>query len=111
MPRPTGSLIRQNIIDMLLVAKKGYGYEIYGWYLDIFPKAHQRSIYYHLQKGVETKELQVHKVKTVKGDYSWGGESQRIYYTLGKEAKPNTKKRIIKYFSTLTAKANLPSSS
>lgn len=106
MARTIGSPIRQHIIDMLSVAKKGYGYQIYGWYLDLFPKVHQRSIYYHLRKGVELKELEMHEVKLIKGEYSWGGVSQRIYYTLGEKANPRQRKRISTYFSSLAEQAD-----
>ena len=47
-----------------------------------------RSIYYHLNKGVELGEFIVRHVESVKGDYSWGKEVQRIVFALGPVARP-----------------------
>jgi len=67
---------------------KGYGYDIYRVYCALFPKVTLRSIYYHLRKGVSLEEFQIEKVVTEHGDYSWGKEVEKIYYALGKNAKP-----------------------
>ncbi len=96
--RPIKSKIRQNILEILNVKKRAYGYQIYQWYLEIFPKVHIRSIYYHLKKGSSLKEIEVHEVKNEKGDYSWGNEAEKIYYILGPEARVKTSKRVEKYF-------------
>jgi len=86
--RPTRSEIRQNIIEILFFMKEGYGYEIYKNYIAIFPKVTMRSIYYHLKKGIALNEFKVSKIEKEKGDYSWGGEAEKIYYSLGNNAKP-----------------------
>ena len=96
--RPTRSKIRQNIVEILYFMKKGYGYEIYKAYKNIFPKATMRVIYYHLKKGVETGEFKVEEVKQEKGDYSWGGQAEKVYYALGKNAKPMVDKKVDKWF-------------
>ena len=61
--RPISSQIRQNIIEILFYLKKGYGYSIARIYNEIFPPVHIRSIYYHLRKGVATKEITLEEIK------------------------------------------------
>ena len=97
--RPVESKIRQNIVEILFYMKKGYGYEIYKAYREIFPAATMRVIYYHLKKGVETGEFKVDSIKSEKGHYSWGPQAEKVYYALGKNAKPKIEKRVEKYFS------------
>ncbi|MBT3262199.1 hypothetical protein HN592_05885 [Candidatus Woesearchaeota archaeon] len=96
--RPTKSVIRQNIIEIINVKKKVYGYELYTYYIDIFPKVHIRSVYYHLKKGVALKELEIKEVKEEKGNYSWGDKAEKVYYTLGSNARPKNSKRVLNYF-------------
>ena len=88
--RPLGSIVRQNIIELLFIKGKGYGYQIHKWYLENFPVVSQRVIYYHLKKGVVTNEFQVETVNT-KGDFSWGSSSERNYFKLGNKARPTGK--------------------
>jgi hypothetical protein len=78
---------------------KGYGYEIYQVYMDLFPKVTMRSVYYQLRKGVTLGEFEIESVKTEKGNYSWGPEAEKIYYKLGKNAKAKIEDRIKSYFS------------
>jgi len=91
--RPIKSKIRQNILEILFYLNKGYGYQICKIYNEVFTPVCQRSIYYHLRKGVLTRELEVHEVKEEKGDFSWGNTVEKIYYSLGKlaETKGNDK--------------------
>ena len=95
--RPVKSEIRQNVVEILSHIKKAYGYEIYKIYVSIFPKVTLRSIYYHLKKGLELVELQINKIEKEKGDYSWGGEAEKIYYALGQNAKPSGNDRVKEY--------------
>ena len=95
--RPVRSEIRQNIIEILYFLGEGYGYQVAKIYNEIFPGVTQRSIYYHLRKGVQIEEFEVHKVKVEKGDYSWGDSVEKIYYTLGGQAEPRGKKRVQKH--------------
>ena len=67
-------------------------------YREIFPAVTMRSIYYHLKKGVETKEFKVEAIKQEKGNYSWGGQAEKIYYKLGDRAKPMIDKKVEKWF-------------
>jgi len=97
--RPVNSVIRQNIVEVLFYLGKGYGYDIYKYYVQVFPKVTLRSIYYHLKKGVDLGEFEIAKIEKEKGDYSWGEMAEKIYYRLGKSAKPkgnNKLKELIK---------------
>lgn len=96
--RPVKSEIRQNIVEILYFMKEGYGYEIYKAYIVIFPKVTMRSIYYHLKKGVDLNEFKVSKIEKEKGNYSWGGEAEKIYYSLGDAAKPTVNEKAKEYF-------------
>lgn len=95
--RPVKSIIRQNILEILYHLEKGYGYQICKIYNDVFPKVSQRSVYYHLRKGVAIQELKVHTIKTESGDYSWGDKAEKIYYSLGKLAQPKGDSRLSEY--------------
>ncbi len=95
--RPVGSEVRQNIIEILFLIKKGYGYEIYSIYRQVFPKVTMRLIYYHLKKGVELGELKVHEIKRENGEYSWGNSAEKVYYSLGNNSKPLLNEKVKKY--------------
>ncbi len=86
--RPIGSDIRQNVIEILAVIGKGYGYQISKLYQQIFPHCTKESVYYHLKKGVELNEISVHEVKQESGKFSWGSVVTKTYYSLGTEAQP-----------------------
>ncbi|MFH1770522.1 MAG: hypothetical protein ABH828_03115 [archaeon] len=96
--RPIGSYIRQNIVEILHFMGKGCGYDVHKVYLELFPKATQRVIYYHLKKGVATGEFEVADIKTEKGDYSWGQTAEKVYYKLGASASPKIILKVKKYF-------------
>ena len=98
--RPVKSEIRQNIVEILYFMKQGYGYEIYKVYVAIFPKVTMRSIYYHLRKGVDLNEFKISKIEKEKGDYSWGPEAEKIYYSLGDNAKPLVNEKVKEYFES-----------
>ena len=95
--RKTKSEIRQNMVEILYFIKKAYGYEIYKVYTAIFPKVTLRSIYYHLKKGIELGEFEINKIEREKGNYSWGPEAEKIYYSLGANAKPTLNDRVREY--------------
>jgi len=95
--RPLGSEVRQNILTILHYLKKGYGYEIYAIYREIFPKVTMRLIYYHLKKGVQLKEIDEKGIEMEKGDYSWGQTAEKVYYSLGPKAAPKENKKVKTY--------------
>lgn len=86
--RPVGSEIRQNIIEILNVIGKGYGYQISKLYQQIFPSCTKECIYYHLKKGINTNEISIKEVKHESGEFSWGSQVTKTYYSLGPEAQP-----------------------
>ena len=92
--RPVKSIIRQNVVEILHHLGKGYGYEIAKVYNQVFPPVTQRSIYYHLRKGVSIGEFAVHKIEVEKGDFSWGSTVEKTYYHLGKAAQPKGEMRV-----------------
>ena len=96
--RPTGSQVRQNVIEILYQAKKLHGYRICLVYKKLFPKVTMRAIYYHLKKGVALSEIKVAEIKKEKGNYSWGGEVERIYYKLGENARPVGNQQVAEHF-------------
>lgn len=99
--RPVNSVIRQNITEILFFLGKGYGYDIYKIYVELFPKVTLRSIYYHLRKGLELGEFKIEKIEKEKGDYSWGELAEKIYYKLGRNAKPRADTKVKNYIDTL----------
>jgi hypothetical protein len=99
--RPIKSQIRQNIIEILFYLGKGYGYEISKIYNEIFPQVTQRSIYYHLRKGTQTKEININKIKKESGDFSWGSSVEKIYYELGDNAKPKGETKVKDFLKTI----------
>ena len=86
--RPLASQIRQNVLEILAQVNSGYGYQICKIYNEVFPKVTQRSVYYHLKKGVQIGEIKVQQIKLEQGNYSWGDKAEKIYYSLGEKAAP-----------------------
>lgn len=105
MARPFKSQIRQNIIEIINFLGPSYGYEIYKIYKVIYPKATLRVIYYHLKRGVDIGEFKVEKIERSKGDYSWGGESEKIIYALGPKAKPKGEERVKEFLENNKSKS------
>lgn len=98
--RPTQSVIRQNVVEILHYLGKGYGYEISKIYNEIFPQVTQRSIYYHLRKGVQTKEIILQRIEQEKGKFSWGDTVEKTYYALGSTAQPKGNSKVQEFLST-----------
>lgn len=86
--RPTRSVIRQNLIEILHFMGEAYGYQLYKEYRELFAPVTLRVIYYHLNKGKSIGEFEIAGVKKTAGSYSWGPEAERIFYKLGAKAKP-----------------------
>ncbi len=99
--RPVQSVIRQNIVDILFVMGKGYGYEIHKIYTELFVRCTREVVYYHLRKGVQLGEFIVAEIKKESGDFSWGQTAEKIYYKLGPNAKPDIRPEIRAYFDKI----------
>jgi hypothetical protein len=95
--RPSKSRIRQNIIEILFYLGEGYGYQLSKLYQEIFSQVTQRSIYYQLRKGLQTKEIAIHEIKKELGDISWATSVEKVVYTLGPDADPKGSTRIKEY--------------
>ena len=96
--RPIKSQIRQNLIEILAIKGKGYGYELHKIYKEIFPQCTREVVYYHLKKGLKLGEFTIDEVRQEKGNYSWGGIVEKTYYKLGPNAKPSGDQRVQEYF-------------
>lgn len=97
--RPVGSAVRQNIVEILAVFGELHGYNVYRIYKKLFPEVTLRAVYYHLKKGVATGELEVSGIRKEAGEYSWGGEVERIYYRLGEQAVVKGDGKVKTYFA------------
>ncbi len=86
--RPCLSPIRQNVVEILYFLGKGYGYQLSKIYNEVFSKVSQRSVYYHLRKGIDLGEIELNKVEHEEGEFSWGKMAEKTYYSLGRKARP-----------------------
>jgi hypothetical protein len=96
--RPVKSKIRDNMVEIIGFLGSGYGYQISKMYNQIFVQVTQRSIYYHLRKGVSTGEIEVNRIVEDSGDFSWGQKVEKIFYSLGPKANFRNLKRVEKFF-------------
>lgn len=85
--RPTFSIVRNNIIEMIKEEGEDYGYNIYLKYNKKYPKVALRSIYYNLHKAIELGLLNKRIVKAT-GKFSWGDELTRCMFSLNEAMKP-----------------------
>jgi len=99
--RPTKSEIRQNIIEIIFVIGKGYGYEIHKIYKEIYPNCTRENIYYNLHKGVALGELEMEEVKEEHGNYSWGSIVIKKYYKLSSKAQPKGDSRVKEFIDKM----------
>jgi hypothetical protein len=95
--RPVKSQIRQNIIEIIYIIGKAYGYQIHKIYNEIYPQCTREVVYYNLRKGVALNEFKIEEIKLEKGDYSWGSVVEKKYYVLGRNAKPKGDSRVKEY--------------
>ena len=84
--RPFKSNTRQNIEKILATMGMGYGYLVYKIYRKAYEKTSLRNIYYHLHTGVKLGEFIEIGSEEGKGDYTWGGKTERKIYTRGPNA-------------------------
>lgn len=86
--RPVGSVVRQNIIEIINSNGPMHGYDLYKLYCERFPEISLRLVYYHLKKGIDTGELKIISLVSKEGNFSWGTKSENIVYGLGPNAHP-----------------------
>lgn len=99
--RPLKSQIRQNVIEILAVLQKGYGYELHKLHKQIFYPCTREVLYYHLKKGVSLGEFIIAEVRDEPGNYSWGLTVKKTYYVLGTNAKPLGDARVKEHFDKI----------
>jgi len=92
--RKIGSVIRDNLVEILFVVGQNYGYDLYKNYKKIFGNVNIRSIYYNLNKGVSLGVFTIAGVESIEGDYSWGKNVNRTLYKLSSNAIPKADKRV-----------------
>lgn len=100
--RPPISEIRKNIVEILFFAGECHGYKVYRIYNKAFPDVSRRSVYYQLKRGCDMGLFRVSKSRREKGEYSWGNQARKIYYTLGPFARPKGDKRVEKALAELS---------
>lgn len=98
--RPTGSPVRQNMVEIIYVVGNAHGYELYKIYIELYPKVSLRNIYYHLKKGKELGIFKVANISKEEGNYSWGTKAEKTYYELGDQAKPKGDKKVEVFIKT-----------
>jgi phosphopantetheine adenylyltransferase len=77
------STIRNNFVELFLEEPNPlYGYQINKKYVRKYGRLSLRLTYYHLAKGVSEGLFKIREVKTHSGGYSWGPNSERVYYEL-----------------------------
>jgi len=96
--RPPKSQVRQNLVEILFIKGKAFGYELAKVHNSIFPKCTPRLIYYHLRKGTAMGIFKIQKIAKEQGDFSWGSSVERIYYELDENASPRLNPRAKKWF-------------
>jgi len=65
-----------------------YGYDLYKKYRILFGAVKIRTVYYNLRKGVLLNEFMISDIKREVGEYTWGTETERVYYTNGPYSNP-----------------------
>lgn len=105
--RPEGSIVRNRIVSIIKKVETSYGYEIYKLYKELFGNVHIRTIYYNLKKGIEKEEIIVVNVKRELGNYSWGDEVEKVYFSVGPYAKTSINKLDLAKINSLNKKTNI----
>lgn len=86
--RVVGSVIRDNLIEILFHLKSAYAYELYKHYKKVFGPVSIRSVYYNLTKGKDIGVFEIKEIQQVEGNFSWGPKAQRIVFALTDKAQP-----------------------
>jgi len=105
--RPTHSIIRQQIIELLHIMGEAYGYEIHRLHKAVFTPCTREVVYYHLKKGVSLGEIVIAKVVSEQGNFSWGPAVQKTYYAVGPSAKPNPDPQTIEKVKAILAQRKM----
>ena len=97
--RPQVSLIRDRLREVLSVVDRATGYDLHKIYVNVYGKVTIRSIYYNLHTGVLIGYFIVDSIKQERGEFSWGTEVEKKYYSVSAKGKrtvsDDLKKRIV----------------
>ncbi len=85
--RAVGSVIRDNLVEILSYLEQAHAYELYQKYKKVYGPVNIRSVYYNLTKGKDLGVFKITGVKKVEGNFSWGPSAERIMYGIGEHAK------------------------
>ena len=100
--RKPKSDIRDEMVELLYFMKEAYGYELYKKYCKVYDKKiSMRSVYYHLNKGVELGIFNLKEIRDVKGDFSWGSGVKQVIFQLGSNAQPKISKDVMDKINAL----------
>ena len=98
--RPSKSDVRDKLAEMLFIAGKLTAYDAHKHYIQIFAATTRRNVYYQLQKG-ESLGLFKKEIVDEKGDYSWGEQVRKIYYSLKSKDNIQVNIAINKHFDEM----------
>jgi DNA-binding PadR family transcriptional regulator len=88
--RPARSEVRDRVIALVTKMGKAYGYEIHKRYCQEFTPVSQRLVYYHLHQAVKMGLLKIAATERTQGDYSWGMEAEKTWYTAAQTTSSRT---------------------
>lgn len=91
--RKPGSVVRDRLNKILSVVNKIYGYEAQKIYEKVYGDVLLRTLYYNLKKGVEEGIFEIVDVAEIPGDFTWGFESNRVYYQNRKNVQMNQEEK------------------
>jgi DNA-binding PadR family transcriptional regulator len=96
--RPQVSRIRERLREVLSCIDNATGYDLHKIYVEVYGKVTIRSIYYNLHTGVLIGYFDIESIKHEKGEFSWGSEVEKKYYSINPKGKkaisPELKERI-----------------
>lgn len=105
--RPSYSLVRERLRDMVFCAGRMTAYTAHKHYIAIFPSCTRRNVYYQLRKGVSKGDFSFEEVEEA-GDFSWGSKTRKVYYELKrKQGVRAVDARVADYFAALKKKGDV----
>jgi len=94
--RIVGSVIRDNIVELLYFMEKSHAYELAKTYKKVFGPISIRSVYYNLKKGLELNVFEVRDIQKVEGNFSWGTTAHGLTNNAAPKADPKLKEILTK---------------
>ena len=85
--RPQASRIRERLREILSCIDNATGYDLHKIYVEVYGKVTIRSIYYNLHTGVLIGYFNIESIKQEQGEFSWGSEVEKKYYSINPKGK------------------------